>query len=245
MIPDRLFIENHRGRRVPRILGFVLAAGGAIGAVAVGVSDHVPAAGWIAAAGAVFVVAAGLLDDLSSNGPRGLRGHLRALTAGHVGTGIVKLFTIVAVAVVTVASSPSGRSGSVRLSGVILIAAATNLWNGLDVRPGRALKFGYLAAPALLTCGWPSVPFAPGVLLASVLVLPWDVGERAMLGDTGANLLGFTIGVALFDALTDTQVVVAAGIGVILNVLAETVTLSRLIDAVPPLRWYDRLGGAP
>jgi UDP-GlcNAc:undecaprenyl-phosphate/decaprenyl-phosphate GlcNAc-1-phosphate transferase len=94
----------------------------------------------------------------------------------------------------------------------------------------------------VLTCGWPSAPFVPGVWLASVLVLPWDVRERAMLGDAGANLLGFTIGVALFGALTDAQVVVAAAIGVTLNVLADTVTLSRLIDGVPPLRWYDRLG---
>jgi hypothetical protein len=37
-------------------------------------------------------------------------------------------------------------------------------------------------------------------------------------------------------------VVAAAATGVGLNVLAETVTLSRAIDATPPLRWYDRLG---
>jgi hypothetical protein len=29
---------------------------------------------------------------------------------------------------------------------------------------------------------------------------------------------------------------------VTLNVLAETVTLSRLIEAVAPLHWFDRLG---
>jgi hypothetical protein len=31
-------------------------------------------------------------------------------------------------------------------------------------------------------------------------------------------------------------------VAVALNVLAETVTLSRLIDAVAPLRWFDRVG---
>jgi len=30
-----------------------------------------------------------------------------------------------------------------------------------------------------------------------------------------------------------------------LNVLAETVTFSRTIEAVPPLRWFDRLGRLP
>jgi hypothetical protein len=35
---------------------------------------------------------------------------------------------------------------------------------------------------------------------------------------------------------------VGAAVAVALNVLAEILTLSRLIDAVAPLRWFDRLG---
>ena len=27
-----------------------------------------------------------------------------------------------------------------------------------------------------------------------------------------------------------------------LNILAETVTFTRTIEAIPPLRWFDRLG---
>lgn len=241
---SRLTVRNHRGREVPATLGFALAGAGAVSAVAVGIGDHVPAAGWIATAGAGLVAAAGLADDLTPAGPRGLRAHLRALAGGRVSTGIVKLFTIVGVAVVVMASSED-RSAPARVAGAIVIAAAANLWNGLDVRPGRALKFGYLAAPAVFLCAWPAAPFVPGVWLASLLVLPWDVGERAMLGDAGANLLGFSLGVALAFTLTDTQVFVAAAGGVLLNVLAETVSLSRIIDAVPPLRWFDRLGVEP
>jgi UDP-N-acetylmuramyl pentapeptide phosphotransferase/UDP-N-acetylglucosamine-1-phosphate transferase len=239
----RLTVRNHAGRPVPATLGLALAAGGAIGAAAVALTDHVGTPGWIVSAGAGLVVAAGLVDDLSDGaGPRGLRGHLRALAAGHLSTGIVKLFTVSAVSVVTVAVSAEGRSVPARLTGVVLIAAATNLWNDLDVRPGRAIKFGLPALPAVVACEWSVVPFAPGVALAALLALPWDLGERAMLGDAGANLLGFTIGVALFGALTDAQVVVAAAAAVGLNLLAETLTLSRAIDAVAPLRWFDRLG---
>ena len=241
----RLTVRNHRGRQVPAVLGLVLSAAAAVSTLIVAGVDRVPAAGWIAAAGAGLVAAAGLVDDLSEGGPRGLRGHLRALAEGHVSTGVVKLFTVGGVAVVVAASSDAGRPTGTRLAGAVLIAAATNVWNGLDVRPGRALKFGYLALPALASCAWPAVPFAPGVALASVLILPWDAGERAMLGDTGANLLGFTIGVAMFDALTDVQVVVAAGVAVVLNVVADTVTLSTVIDRTPPLRWWDRLGTRP
>lgn len=240
----RLTVRNHRGREVPAVLGFALAAGGAASAVGVAALGHVAAAGWIAAAGAALVGAAGLLDDLSSGGPRGLRNHARALAGGHVTTGIVKLLVVAAVAVVTVAASPP-RAAGVRVAGVLLVAGATNLWNGLDVRPGRAAKFALFGIPAVVAADWSLVPFAPGVLLAAAIVLPWDVGERAMLGDAGANLLGFSIGVASFHALGDGPVVVAAALAVALNVLADTVTLSRAIDAIPPLRWFDRLGAQP
>lgn len=244
MTRGRLLVENRRGVTVPATLGFVLLAGGAASAAAVGAMDRVAAAGWIATAGAALVFAAGLVDDLMPGGPRGLRGHLHAIAQGHVSTGIVKLVVVTAVAVVTVASS-AGRPGGVRIAGVLLLAACANLWNGLDVRPGRALLFAYLAAPAFGACPWPAAPFVPGVGVAAVLVLPLDAGERAMLGDAGANLLGFTVGVALYGALTDAQVLAAAVAAVALNVVAETVTLSRVIDAVAPLRWFDRIGRRP
>jgi UDP-GlcNAc:undecaprenyl-phosphate/decaprenyl-phosphate GlcNAc-1-phosphate transferase len=88
-----------------------------------------------------------------------------------------------------------------------------------------------------------------GVLLAIALgaglaLLAVDLRERAMLGDSGANVLGFLVGVALFLTLRTWALVVAAAVIVVLHVLAETVTLSRLIDAAPPLRWLDRLGRA-
>jgi UDP-N-acetylmuramyl pentapeptide phosphotransferase/UDP-N-acetylglucosamine-1-phosphate transferase len=240
-VRSRLTVRNHRGREVPAVLGFVFAAGGVASAAIVTATDRVPAAGWIALSGAGLIAASGLVDDLAPAGPRGLRGHLAALAGGHVTTGIVKLFTIGAVSVVTVAAAP-GRTGIARVAGVVLLASVTNLWNDLDVRPTRALKFGYLAAPAVAACAWPLAPFAPGVFLASLLVLPWDAGERAMLGDAGSNLLGFTVGMALYGSLSDGLVPIAAVIGVGLNVLADTLTLSRLIAAVPPLRWYDRVG---
>jgi hypothetical protein len=66
-----------------------------------------------------------------------------------------------------------------------------------------------------------------------------------MLGDGGANLLGFTIGLGLYLVLGDAWVVVAAAIAVAINAVAETATLSWVIDAVPPLRWFDALGRLP
>jgi hypothetical protein len=126
-----------------------------------------------------------------------------------------------------------------------LIAGCANLWNGLDVRPGRALKFGLVAMIGIVNAPVGSLPTLPGVAFGSVLALWPDLRERAMLGDSGANLLGFTVGTGLYVVLPGQGVAVGAVAAVVLNVLAETVTLSRAIDAIPPLRWFDGLGRLP
>jgi UDP-GlcNAc:undecaprenyl-phosphate/decaprenyl-phosphate GlcNAc-1-phosphate transferase len=240
----RLTVPNHRGRDVPAVLGFALMAGGAGTAAIAIASGRVVTAGLVADAAAVLVFAAGLVDDLVAGRPRGIRGHLRELARGRVSSGVVKLIVVAAASVVTVATSP--RPGLlVRVAGVALIAGSANLWNGLDVRPGRAIKFGLLALPIVLSFAFASAPFVLGVWLAGLVVLPWDVGERAMLGDAGSNLLGFAIGVAAYHAMPVIWIEVVAAVVLGLNVVAETVTLSRAIDAIPPLRWWDRLGRQP
>jgi hypothetical protein len=72
-----------------------------------------------------------------------------------------------------------------------------------------------------------------------------DLRERAMLGDSGANLLGFLAGAEIVRRLPEPWLPVAAAVVVALNLLAETVTFSRTIEAIPPLRWFDHLGRLP
>jgi hypothetical protein len=240
----RLTVRNYRGRDVPAVLGFALLVGGVATAAFASALDRVTAPGLVADAAAGLVFAAGLVDDLVPGGPRGIRGHLRELGKGRVSSGVVKLIVVAAASVVTVAASSRGDT-LVRVAGVVLIAGAANLWNGLDVRPGRAIKFGLLFLPIVFSFGIRSAPFVPGVWLAALIVLPWDAGERAMLGDAGSNLLGFAVGVAAYQAMADVWILVAAALVLVLNVVAETVTLSRAIDAIPPLRWWDRLGRPP
>jgi UDP-GlcNAc:undecaprenyl-phosphate GlcNAc-1-phosphate transferase len=229
---------------VPRTLGFLLAmaALASVGVIAVtGRPASVGRAGWGALGATLLVFAAGVVDDLVSAGPQGLRNHLRALATGRVSTGIVKLIVVVATAIVSIALLPGG-SGGVRVAGVVLVAACANVWNGLDVRPGRAIKFGLVAFLGLASADVALLPTLPGVALGSAAALWFDLNERAMLGDGGANLLGFTIGLGLYLVLPGWGVVIAAAVGVAINAVAETFTLSRVIDAVPPLRWFDALG---
>jgi UDP-GlcNAc:undecaprenyl-phosphate/decaprenyl-phosphate GlcNAc-1-phosphate transferase len=243
----RLVVENHRGVLVPRTLGLWLATAAVASTgliAATGKPDPVTRAGWGATAATLLVFAAGLVDDLGPTGPRGVRNHLRALGSGQVSTGIVKVIVIVASAVVAIALQP-GRSGWIRLAGVVLVAACANVWNGLDVRPGRAIKFGLVAFCGLTHVDLSLLPSLPGVVAGSVLVLWFDLNERAMLGDGGANLIGFTVGLGLYLVLEGWAVVLAAAVAVSINAVAETITLSRVIDSVLPLRWFDALGRLP
>jgi hypothetical protein len=237
--------ENHRGRRIPRNLWVLLDLGALGGALLAELAGDAGAEAWGGLAGVLLVSAAGLVDDLAPPGPRGLRGHLGALLAGRMTTGALKVLVAVGASAVVVALQ-GPRPGWVRLSGVLLLAACANLWNGLDVAPGRALK-AFLPVGAAFALLGPvaAFPAGAGMLVAGAVALGPDLRERAMLGDAGSNALGFAAGLCLYLLLSDGWVPAVAAIAVGLNLLAETITLSRAIAAVPPLRFLDRLGRLP
>lgn len=186
----------------------------------------------------------GLIDDLlGTEGDRGFRGHLRALVRGRLTTGALKLFGGGVVAIVLTAA-PGEVSGRRLLADAALVALAANLGNLLDRAPGRTLKVGLLLyVPIALAAGTSPVGLALApVLGASVGLLPADLGERLMLGDTGANLIGAVLGLGV---VLETSRPVRTGVLVALvalNLVSERVSYSRVIDATPGLRHLDRLG---
>ncbi|MFL6206979.1 MAG: hypothetical protein ACJ739_16675 [Acidimicrobiales bacterium] len=186
----------------------------------------------------------GLVDDLlGTEGDRGFGGHLRALRAGRLTTGAMKLFGGAVVAIVLTAA-PGEVSGRRLLADAALVALAANLGNLLDRAPGRTIKVGLIAyVPVALAAGTGPVGLAlVPVMGAAAGLLPADLGERRMLGDTGANLLGAVLGLAVVletSRVVRTVVLVAL---VVLNVASERVSFTKVIDATPGLRHLDRLG---
>jgi UDP-N-acetylmuramyl pentapeptide phosphotransferase/UDP-N-acetylglucosamine-1-phosphate transferase len=189
----------------------------------------------------------GLVDDLlGTDGDRGFRGHLRALFAGRVTTGSLKIFGGAAVALV-LASNVSYVSGRRLLTDAVLIALAANLANLLDRAPGRAIKVGLVAwIPIALVAGGDAV----GVAIAPVIgafcgLLGDDLHERLMLGDTGANVLGAVLGLAVvLDVGRGPRNAVLIGL-ILLTIAAEAVSFSAVIERVPILRRFDQLGRVP
>ena len=210
---------NHRGATVSLLSGPALALAAAASA------DLPRAAAVVAALGAGAV---GAYDDArgSRDQAKGFRGHTAALRAGRLTGGAVKVLGIGATGMLS--AHLAGRRDVV-IAGAV-VAATANLVNLLDLRPGRALKAGGAAALVLRQ---------PGPAAAALALLPGDLRERTMLGDAGANALGAVLGLAL---LRRAPAGPALGALVVLTAASELVSYSRVIDAVPPLRWADRAG---
>jgi UDP-GlcNAc:undecaprenyl-phosphate/decaprenyl-phosphate GlcNAc-1-phosphate transferase len=191
----------------------------------------------------------GFLDDAlgqaeAAGAPRGWRGHWRALRDGRLSTGAIKAIGALALAAYVV--SGRGLEDWRYVADVALLILATNLGNLLDLRPGRAEKALALLGAGLCLGAWSLAPIELlGIFAGPVLVGAWlTLRERAMLGDTGSNLIGAIAGVWLLAVLGGDARLVALALVAALTVYGELRSLSAAIESVPPLRWLDSLGRA-
>jgi UDP-GlcNAc:undecaprenyl-phosphate/decaprenyl-phosphate GlcNAc-1-phosphate transferase len=242
---DRWERTNHAGRPISLLEGPAYAAAAAATTLlAPGVPGRLRAAGAVATAGAAGF---GLLDDLAETGTaKGLRGHLSELARGRLTTGGAKLLGIAGtgLAAAALAGRPRPRGPLDLLAAGALVAGAANLVNLLDLRPGRALKAVLLAGPAVVTA------HPAGALVAAAAgpaagLLPVDLSERAMLGDTGANAAGALLGTALVARLGPRGRLAALAVVVGLTLASEKVSFTTVIESTPGLRELDALGRRP
>jgi hypothetical protein len=189
--------------------------------------------------GAVGAAAFGAYDDLAGSGARrGFRGHLGALRHGEVTTGAVKLGGIGATGIVS-AVVAGGPAVDVLINAA-LVAGGANLLNLFDLRPGRAIKVAVACgAPGAMSLGGAAAPLG-----AALALLPEDLGERAMLGDAGANALGAMLGAGAASLPRPTRIALLAGIAG-LTAASEKVSFTKVIERTPALRRLDMLGRRP
>lgn len=237
---------NHRGEPVTLLEGPAYAAG-AVAALAV--VPGVPPALRTAAVGAAASAGAfGVYDDLYGNGDRrGLRGHLTALTKGELSTGAVKILGIGGAGLLAGSLVRQGPRDTIvdKLLAGVTIAASANAVNLFDLRPGRAIKAATIAAlPSLLRDH--AAPGASAVRWAGVgaalALLPEDLDERAMLGDSGANALGAVLGTAAVASASRSGLAWRAAALTAVTLASEKVSFTKVIASTPPLRALDGLG---
>ena len=191
----------------------------------------------------------GFLDDSlgrgeGANAPRGWRGHAGALRAGSLSTGAVKALGALALAAYVV--SGQGLESWRYLADVALLILATNLFNLLDLRPGRAEKGLALLGAGLCLGAWTLAPLKLlGIFAGPVLVGAWfTLRERAMLGDTGSNLIGAIAGIWMLSTLGSDARLIALAVVAGMTIYGELRSISATIESIPPLRWLDSLGRA-
>jgi hypothetical protein len=247
--------ENFRGRQLPTAVGVLVAlvavvvdAATAVAVAAGAEPDDAAVAGLrLVTVAALGFALLGLLDDLGGAGESGgFRGHLRSLASGRLTTGAIKLFGGAAVGVVVVSVREPESLGRVLTDGA-LVALAANLGNLFDRAPGRTTKVALLALVVLVVAAG-AEPVLAGVALvvgAGGGLLPGDLGERLMLGDAGANVLGAALGLGVVLACAPVTRTVVLVVVALLNLASERVSFSRVIAAVPPLRAADRFGRRP
>jgi len=202
---------------------------------------------------ALGVLALGLVDDTlardvsggdAHDHQRGWRGHSAAVLRGELTTGALKAAGSLGLALLAMSYRGFGLSNGRWLLAAGVLVLATNVFNLLDLRPGRAIK-AFVLLGAGLAIGSADVRplWTLGLFAAPALVAGfYDLRERAMLGDTGANLLGALAGLWLVLTLSGTGQLVALALLAVITLYGELRSISALIERTPGLSQLDSWG---
>jgi len=197
----------------------------------------------------------GLFDDwVGDDNAKGFKGHVGSLLKGIITTGGIKMIGIGLLALVTMTSLYWGTAeGLVRIiAGTCVIALSANVINLFDLRPGRAGKV-YVISLAICLLGvifggvanlqWPDiVALAMAGLGPLIAVWRFDIGEKGMLGDAGANSMGAFLGFILATTLPLWLLVAWAALQLAVNIIGEYVSFSKIIERNWILNKLDQLG---
>ena len=192
--------------------------------------------------GLVSMFFAGILDDIIGNRDvSGLKGHFKSLLNGKITTGGFKaLFGGFIGLVISIAISKNIYDIVIN---TLIIALSTNLMNLLDLRPGRAIK-GYLLISIVLL-------FTLGEYTRNLLLLIFpnviayfnqDLKAKAMMGDTGSNVLGISIGILFVMGYPLKVRLIWLAFLIFIHILTEKYSLTKIIENNKFLNFIDKLG---
>ncbi len=192
--------------------------------------------------GMISMFFAGVLDDIIGNRDvSGLKGHFKSLLKGSLTTGGFKaLFGGFVGVIISVAISKN--LGDIIVN-TLIIALSTNLMNLLDLRPGRAIKVYISISTVLFLTLTGYVKSLILLIVPNVLAyFNYDLKARAMMGDTGSNVLGISVGMLIVMGCS-----IKIRIGwlvflVLIHILTEKYSLTQIIEKNKFLNFIDKLG---
>ncbi len=257
---NNLFVEsnllkmNYRGEKIPAAAGLIFLL---VIPLIIGLGFLLAINSFTSIHAVLFLIVilgmglAGLVDDcLGNHQEKGFKGHIKAFFKEHkLTTGAIKaLFGGIIALVFSIANARLNGFGHYPWMFIVdffLVALATNIINLFDLRPGRAGKMFCLVFTLVLLLSKNFISFIGlffPVLVILLLYLPRDLKAKMMLGDVGSNLLGATLGMMMVWMLSDFGKIVALIIFLVLQLAAEKISFSEIIDKYGPLKYLDQLG---
>jgi UDP-GlcNAc:undecaprenyl-phosphate/decaprenyl-phosphate GlcNAc-1-phosphate transferase len=245
--------ENYRGAQVAFPAGIAIPVVALVSLIPLSLLDELagedmdvfPLGSRAALTYVVGIALLGLLDDLvgSDMPARGWRGHARTAAGGGLTTGAIKAAGALGLALFVLYGAEDRGAGEYLLGAAVLVVA-TNLFNLLDLRPGRSAKALVLLGAGLTIGSQDLDPlWTVGLFLGPILMLlPLDLREVGMLGDTGSNVIGAVAGLWLVLTLDTTGQAIALAVMALVTVYGEFRSIAAVIDRTPGLRHLDSLG---
>jgi UDP-GlcNAc:undecaprenyl-phosphate GlcNAc-1-phosphate transferase len=190
------------------------------------------------------IVFIGWMDDtIGDKQVKGFSGHWRKWKIeGILTTGLLKAAVTGFMALWLVVEFGYGLiQGTVQFFLILLMTNAINLF---DLRPGRSLKVFFLLTAALLIVGsWQQLMiYLFPVVIAAILLFPGDLRAQVMLGDTGANFLGFALGFCTAAASPLWFQMAILGLLIWIHWIAGYKSITVMVENNSVLNWLDRWG---
>lgn len=243
LIKGNTFSPNYKGEKIPICMGliFVFAQVITLSIIYILLKDDIEILYYLISV--VFMGLVGLLDDLiGEKNIKGLKGHIVSFVKGDFTTGGIKAGIGFLISLfISILISDNILNTMVN---TFVIALFTNYSNIFDLRPGRSIKAFIIASIALLiTCRADNYQYIIYSFYGILLVyFPKDLKAKAMMGDVGSNVLGITLGIycALSGSLTVRVIYLL--ILLIIHIIAERYSFTKIIDNNRLLKFIDNLG---
>lgn len=238
--------KNYAGNQIPNAAGIsIVSAAAAAYLVAAVVSSGYR---FEIMAGLAVILGMGLLglidDLLGTRDTTGIKGHLSMLLKGRLTTGGLKALFGGGLAL-GFSLIFSGGAADTAIN-TLLIGLFTNAINLTDLRPGRAGKVFLFVGTIFLVIALvklsQSVMLLAPVYGAVIAFLPFDLKGQVMMGDTGSNVLGITLGVVSVLLFDITGRMVLLGLLILLHIYTEKHSLTETIQRIKFLRLIDEWG---
>ena len=245
LISSGLIRENYRGEKIPVSMGICFVPTILVNAIVLlycNVNLEKKVDIFIFLFAVVSMSFVGVIDDILGNRKvTGLKGHFKALLRGRLTTGGFKAILGGIVGLVVSTSISDNIIGII--IGTLVVALSANFMNLFDLRPGRAIKVFFVIAIVIFIF----TNINQKEIMALMLPAVWtyfyfDLKAKTMMGDSGSNLLGISIGVFIVE-FYDIKIQICWLIFMIaIHLFAEKYSITKLIEKNKVLSFLDLLG---